>query len=81
MSTIYAYNKYGSEKTRGIIQRVLCHIIQPLIKNICSWVYFGMLEDKYKEFFFERNDEEQTWEFHYFMREHRVPTFIKIEHA
>jgi len=78
---LYAYNRYGAQEIRSLIQRVLCLVVQPLIKNICQWVYFGNLNDKYQEFFLTQSPERQDWEGEYSLFEKMVPSFMDITTA
>ena len=53
ISIINSYRPHGSEPINELLNRLLGHMVQPLLQFIHNWMYRGELNDEAKEFFVE----------------------------
>ena len=53
ISIINSYRPHGSQSINDLLNRLLGHMMQPLLQFIHNWVYKGELIDDNKEFFVE----------------------------
>jgi len=55
ISIIMCYNKQGNKQIQALINRILKHVLVPLIHFIKRWIYYGEVNDPYDEFFIKEN--------------------------
>lgn len=48
ISIINSYRPHGSNKINDLLNRLLAHMIQPLLQFIHNWMYKGELIDQHK---------------------------------
>lgn len=77
MSQIYSYVKYcGAE---AFLQKVFEDTSKPLLLFIKNWIYFGELQDPFKEFFIEINErtsDDDIWTGRYQLIITNIPIFL-----
>lgn len=83
-SAIHSYTLHGDRSVRALVSHILKLVAFPLWKMLDKWIYDGLLEDKYHEFFVAADPsvkEEKLWHEKYTLRKSMVPSFIKMDQA
>jgi len=74
-----AYNKQGDPQIQALLNRILKHVLTPLIHFIKRWIYYGEIIDSYDEFFIKEDikiKNENLWRHKYSIDVEMVPKFI-----
>ena len=73
------YNNQGSRQIQSLLNRLLKHILVPLIHFIKSCIYYGELNDTYDEFFIKKDTKislENLWRKKYYIDKDLLPKFL-----
>lgn len=86
INAVYKYIQQGDPLIRNMMTKLLTAILIPLRKFLSNWLFYGELDDAYKEFFitYSRNgsvSSPQFWHERYCINEHQLPAFITLEQA
>ena len=79
ISIIMCYNNQGSRQIQSLLNRLLKHILVPLIHFIKRWIYYGELNDTYEEFFIKEDTKislENLWRKKYYIDKDLLPKFL-----
>ena len=85
INAVYKYIQQGDPLIRNMMTKLLTAILIPLRKFLSNWLFYGELDDAYKEFFitYSRNNTVSPlfWHERYCVNEHMLPAFITLEQA
>lgn len=86
INAVYKHIQQGDPMIRNMMTKLLTAILIPLRKFLSNWLFYGELDDPYKEFFitYSRNgavSSPQFWHERYCINEHQLPAFITVEQA
>ena len=79
ISIVNSYRPNGSDAVNSLINRILCIIIQPLLRYIYNWMYMGVLHDPHKEFFITENEdvpECEEWQKRFTLIREMIPNLL-----
>ncbi|CAH1990719.1 unnamed protein product [Acanthoscelides obtectus] len=83
-TAIHGFLQHGSKCAQEISERVLKAVCKPLYVMLSRWLLDGEINDPYNEFFIEVktvSTAERLWHDKYHVRQHMVPSFIKMSQA
>nr|CAH7717143.1 unnamed protein product [Callosobruchus chinensis] len=83
-TAIHGFLQHGSRCAQEISERVLKAVCKPLYVMLSRWLLDGEINDPYNEFFIEVktvSTAERLWHDKYHVRQHMVPSFIKMSQA
>lgn len=85
INAVYKNIQQGDPLIRNMMTKLLTSILIPLRKFLSNWLFYGELDDPYKEFFItnSRNGTVSPlfWHERYCINEHMLPDFITLEQA
>ncbi|KAL0486928.1 Tubgcp3 [Acrasis kona] len=83
-SELYALSSHGDPFTRNFVRNVLSRTCVPIFSFIRSWVFEGILEDPFEEFWVASDENvkiDELWKSKYSLRSSMIPSFINVEFA
>lgn len=82
ISVIYGFLHHGSPETSATVKSLLTTVCRPLYNMILKWIFDGVLEDPFTEFFIasdaKLNDEAKLWHDKYSVRRSMIPKFMAL---
>ncbi|XP_067943881.1 gamma-tubulin complex component 3 homolog [Watersipora subatra] len=84
LSIIHSYTLHGALSHTSMVSNMLTLTVKPLYGVINRWIYTGILEDPYNEFFVAADPQvkdENLWHFKYSLRRSMIPSFLSADMA
>jgi gamma-tubulin complex component 3 len=91
INVVYRNLQHGDPLIRALMNRIMTYIVLPLRKMLSAWIFYGELNDTYREFFICSSKSnslaltpmatDSVWHEKYTINESKLPTFISKEQA
>ena len=82
ISAIYGFLHHGDPILSSTVQALLTTVCKPMYTMILKWIFDGILEDPFTEFFIAANpkinDESRLWHDKYSIRRSMIPKFMGL---
>ena len=82
ISAIYGFLHHGDPMLSATVQTLLTTVCKPMYNMILKWIFDGILEDPFTEFFIAANpkvnDESRLWHDKYSIRRSMIPKFMGL---
>ena len=87
VNVVYRRMQTGDPQLRRCLTRVLNQVVLPIRKSLFRWIFYGEIDDPYKEFFITHassntsSSSDLLWHERYRISEHLLPDFIPAAEA
>lgn len=88
VNVVYRRMQTGDPQLRRCLSRVLNQVVLPIRKMLCRWIFYGEVDDPYKEFFISHSScgsaavaTDLMWHEKYGINEQLLPDFIPAAEA
>ena len=82
ISAIYGFLHHGDPMLSATVKTLLTTVCKPMYSMILKWIFDGILEDPFTEFFIAANpkvnDESRLWHDKYSIRRSMIPKFMGL---